>query len=350
MNKNQLENLQDGDIVIVPQVTDPKEGSVFVGDFVIMQDNGFMCAAGEVGRVLRTFSNSGTGDFHVEFSYGSDRRTSYIRGSQLAKIAHPEDAYRTLEHMLADQVLRERDVAGDVLASDVNTGDVLYTYDTAKRQIQEHHIQELGTSTWNAFVVVYDLEEDKENEDKLTLKFESATMRVEVRSQYESGLFSTIDKTLFAMEESLYQQAIPFLKRRMNLYRSRWNIIGEYKNRYENRNYTPVDPVTGKVVEFGLQRLLLFQCPCCKGYADYIIREAIANLPAYPDDEGKEPYVHGNTVHERLDDCAIEFDRCPHCMETLDPPMLKFNYIDTSKISEPFNVKLKSHHYDSHKD
>lgn len=353
MNKNQLNNLQEGDLVIVPQDTEPQKGSVSVGDYVIMQDNDFMCAAGEIGRVIDVRQGSeNLQGFRVEFSYGSDYRTVFINSSRVAKISKPEDAYRTLEHMLADKVLQKRSVLGDVDAGDVKPEDVLYSYNRYRSQIREHHIQSVNLHGWNAIVVIYDLVEDAEKEGELTLKFVSSTLQTELKISYVSGLFSTLSKALYALEEELYQDAIPFLKRRMSLYRSRWNLMDAYNSHYANRSYTPVDPVTGKVTEFSLKRLLLFQCPFCGDYADYVIREAIASMPAYPDSEGGDPYIREKIVHTYLDQCAIEFDRCPHCLEVLelDRKQIEFNYVDVSQLPENTIIKLKSSEYASCKE
>lgn len=353
MNKNQLNSLQEGDLVIVPQETEPQKGSVSVGDYVIMQDNDFMCAAGEIGRVSNVRQSSERSQvLCVEFSYGSDRRTSFINSHQIAKIADPEDAYRTLEHMLADKVLQKKSILGDVDAGDVKQEDVLFSYDRYRSQIREHHIQSVNLHGWNAIVVIYDLVEDVDKGGELTLKFVSSTLRTELKSSHTSGLFSTISKALYSLEEELYQEAIPFLKKRMSLYRSRWNLVGAYNSHYANRSYIPVDPVTGKMAEFSMKRLLLFQCPFCGGYADYVVREAVASMPAYPDSEDGYTYIHETTVHTELDDCAIEFDRCPHCLETLedDRKQVNFTYVDVDQLPENTIIKLKSPVYDSCKE
>lgn len=353
MNKNQLNSLQEGDLVIVPQDTESQKGSVSVGDYVIMQDNDFMCAAGEIGRVSHVRQSSERSQvLCVEFSYGSDHRTSFINSSQIAKISDPEDAYRTLEHMLADKVLQKKSILGDVNTGDVKPEDVLFSYDRYRSQIKEHHIQSVNLHGWNAIVVIYDLVEDAGKEGELTLKFVSSTLRTELKSSHDSGLFSTLSKALHALEEELYQEAIPFLKKRMSLYRSRWNLIGAYNSQYANRSYIPVDPVTGKMTEFSMKRLLLFQCPFCGGYADYVVREAVASMPAYPDSEDGYTYIHGETVHTELSKCDIEFDRCPHCLETLedDRKQVNFTYVDIDQLPENTSIKLKSSVYDSCKE
>lgn len=353
MNKDQLNSLQEGDFVVVPQEKEPFQGSFSVGDYVIMQDNEFMCAAGEIGIVTRVQQSSEKRqELRVECSYGSDHRTSFISSAKVAKIAKPEDAYRTLEHMLADKVLQKKDILGDINTSSVKPEDVLYSYNRDRLQIKEHHIRSLNIHGWKALVVIYDLVEDSDKEGKLEFKFVSSALRTELKSSYASGLFSTMSKALYALEEELYQDAIPFLKRRMSLYKSRWNLITSYNNHYANRSYVPVDPVTGNVTEFSMHQLLLFKCPLCGAYADYIVREAIAPLPAYPDSESNTPYIHGTTVCTDLDSCSIELDSCPHCLEniTYDCKHVKFRYVDINQLPENTIIKLRANNYDSCKE